>query len=49
MLNTKLRGAFLVSQAVARHIRDTGRGGSSIDTVLILALRLAGQISAYTS
>ena len=45
VLDTNLRGAFLVGQAVAR--RMTESGGAIVNVASILAKRAGGQVSAY--
>ncbi len=47
VLDTNLKGAFLVATDVARHMRDSGRGGSIINIASILGLRQAGHLAAY--
>jgi NAD(P)-dependent dehydrogenase (short-subunit alcohol dehydrogenase family) len=47
VLDTNLRGAYLVAAAVARTMRDSGREGSVINMASILGLRPAGRVSAY--
>ncbi|MGA0593710.1 glucose 1-dehydrogenase [Enterovirga sp. CN4-39] len=49
VLDTNLRGAFLVGQAAARQMKESGRGGSIINIASILGLRVAGQVSAYAT
>lgn len=49
VLDTNLRGAFLVGQAVARRMRDGGRGGSIVNVASILGFRVAGMVSAYAA
>src|SRR5262245_6709711 len=46
-LDTNLKGAFLVAQAVARRMRDQGTGGAIVNIASILGLRVAGQVAAY--
>src|SRR5215813_11390712 len=46
-LDTNLKGAFLVAQAVARRMRDQGTGGAIVNIASILGLRVAGQVPAY--
>jgi len=45
---TNLRGAFLVAQAAAKQMADTG-GGSIVNIASIAGLRTGGQISAYAA
>lgn len=49
ILDTNLKGAFLVGRAAARTMADTGRGGSIINVASILGLRVAGQVAAYAA
>ena len=46
-LDTNLKGAFLVAQAVAQVMRDQATGGSIVNIASILGLRVAGQVAAY--
>ncbi len=45
---TNLRGAFLVAQAAAKHMAETG-GGSIVNIASIAGLRTGGHISAYAA
>lgn len=47
VLDTNLRGAFVVSREVARRMRGLNRGGSIINIASILGLRQAGHVAAY--
>jgi hypothetical protein len=47
IIDTNLRGAFLMAQAVARAIRERGTGGSIINIASILGIRQAGGVAAY--
>jgi NAD(P)-dependent dehydrogenase (short-subunit alcohol dehydrogenase family) len=47
VLDTNLKGAFLVAQAMARGMRESGRGGSIINIASILGLRQAGTVLPY--
>jgi NAD(P)-dependent dehydrogenase (short-subunit alcohol dehydrogenase family) len=47
VLDTNLKGAFLVATEVARVMRATGRGGSLINIASILGIRQAGQLGPY--
>ncbi|TCT06815.1 SDR family NAD(P)-dependent oxidoreductase [Aquabacter spiritensis] len=47
VLDTNLKGAFLVAQAVARGMRDRGAGGAIVNVASILGLRVAGQVAPY--
>lgn len=49
VMATNLKGAFLVSQAAARRMREQNTGGTIINIASILGLRIAGGVSAYTS
>lgn len=49
ILDTNLKGAFLVGQAAARAMVATGRGGSIVNVASILGLRVAGQVAAYAA
>lgn len=49
VLDTNLRGAFLVGQAVARRMRDGRRGGAIVNVASILGFRVAGMVSAYAA
>jgi NAD(P)-dependent dehydrogenase (short-subunit alcohol dehydrogenase family) len=49
VLDTNLKGAFLVAQAVARGLRDAGRPGAIVNIASILGLRVGGGVSAYAA
>jgi len=49
VLDTNLRGAFLVAQQAARAMTDHGRGGSIVNVASILGLRVAGQVAPYAA
>lgn len=49
VLDTNLKGAFLVATDVARHMRDSSRGGTIINIASILGLRQAGYLAAYAA
>lgn len=49
VLDTNLKGVFLVAQAVARGMREAGRGGSIVNIASILGHRVAGGVSAYAA
>jgi len=49
ILDTNLKGAFLVGQAAARAMVAAGRGGSIVNVASILGLRVAGQVAAYAA
>jgi NAD(P)-dependent dehydrogenase (short-subunit alcohol dehydrogenase family) len=47
VVDTNLKGAFLVATEVARHMRAASRGGSIINIASILGLRQAGHVAPY--
>lgn len=47
VIDTNLKGAFLVATETSRAMRDAGRGGSIINIASILGLRQAGQVASY--
>ncbi|CAM5397696.1 3-oxoacyl-[acyl-carrier protein] reductase [Aquamicrobium terrae] len=49
VLDTNLKGTFLVAQAVARGMREAGRGGAIVNIASILGHRVAGNVSAYAA
>lgn len=49
ILDTNLKGAFLVAQAAARAMRVSGSGGSIVNVASILGHRVAGQVAAYAA
>lgn len=49
VLDTNLKGAFLVAQAVARGLRQAGRGGAIVNIASILGHRVAGNLAAYAA
>jgi NAD(P)-dependent dehydrogenase (short-subunit alcohol dehydrogenase family) len=49
MVDTNLKGVFVVAQAVARAMRAAGRGGSIVNIASIAGLRVAGNLSAYAA
>ena len=49
ILDTNLKGAFLMGQAAARAMVASGRGGAIVNVASILGLRVAGQVAAYAS
>jgi len=49
VLGTNLKGAFLVSTEVARHMRQTHRSGAIINIASILGLRQAAQVAPYAT
>lgn len=48
-VDTDLKGAFLVAQAAARHMKDAGRGGAIVNVASITAFWPAGQLAAYAA
>lgn len=48
VVDTNLKGAFLVAQAAARHMAKNG-GGSIINIASILGIRVAGHVAAYAA
>ena len=49
VLDTNLKGAWLVAQEVARHMVRLGHGGSIVNIASALGLRAAGQVAAYAA
>lgn len=49
VLDTNLKGTWLVSREFARRARAASRSGSIINIASILGIRVAGQISAYAA
>lgn len=49
VLDTNLKGCFLVARAAGRIMRDQGRGGAIVNIASILGHRVAGQLSAYAA
>lgn len=49
ILDTNLKGTFLVAQAMARQRRNAGRTGAIVNIASITGLRVAGSISAYAA
>lgn len=49
VLDTNLKGVFLVAQAVARSMREAGTGGAIVNIASILGHRVAGGVSAYAA
>jgi NAD(P)-dependent dehydrogenase (short-subunit alcohol dehydrogenase family) len=47
VLDTNLKGAWLVSQVFARNAKVGGTGGTIINVASILGFRVAGHVSAY--
>ena len=49
VIDTNLKGAFLVAQEAARVMKDGGRGGCIVNIASILGLRVAGHLAAYAA
>lgn len=49
VVDVNLTGAWRAAQAVARHMRDAGSGGSIINVASITGLRVAGGIAPYAA
>jgi NAD(P)-dependent dehydrogenase (short-subunit alcohol dehydrogenase family) len=49
IIDTNLKGAFLVGQAVARSMQSAKIGGTIINVASILGHRVAGQVAAYAA
>jgi len=49
VVDTNLKGNFLVAQASARIMKTQGRGGAIINIASILGLRVAGHVSPYAA
>jgi NAD(P)-dependent dehydrogenase (short-subunit alcohol dehydrogenase family) len=49
VVDVNLNGAWRVAQAVARHMKANGHGGSIINIASITGLRVAGSISSYVA
>jgi NAD(P)-dependent dehydrogenase (short-subunit alcohol dehydrogenase family) len=49
VMDTNLKGVFLVSQAAARSMKSRGQGGAIVNIASILGRRGAGGVSAYTA
>ena len=49
VLDVNLDGAFRVAQAVARRMRDAGRGGSIVNVASVLGERVAAQVAPYAA
>jgi NAD(P)-dependent dehydrogenase (short-subunit alcohol dehydrogenase family) len=47
VIDTNLKGAWLMAQETARHMAGLGHGGSIINVASILGLGAAGQLAAY--
>lgn len=49
VVDTNLKGSFLVAQEVARAMKAHGRGGSIVNIASILGLRVSAQVPAYAA
>ncbi|PWJ86583.1 NAD(P)-dependent dehydrogenase (short-subunit alcohol dehydrogenase family) [Pseudaminobacter salicylatoxidans] len=49
VLDTNLKGVFVVAQAVARGMKAAGHGGAIVNIASILGHRVAGNLSAYAT
>lgn len=49
VMDTNLRGAFLVAQASAASMRAAGKGGAIVNIASILGHRVAGNVAAYAA
>lgn len=49
IMDTNLKGAWLVARAAARHLIEVKQPGSIINIASILGFRVAGHVSAYTA
>ncbi|MFD2857891.1 SDR family NAD(P)-dependent oxidoreductase [Seohaeicola zhoushanensis] len=49
VIDTNLKGPFHVANATARAMKEAGIGGSIVNIASILALRVAGHVSAYAA
>lgn len=49
VVDTNLRGVFLVAQAAARQMDDGGNGGSIVNVASILGHRVAGSLASYVA
>lgn len=49
VVDTNLKGAFLVAQAAANALRAAGKGGSIVNVASITGLRPAGNLAAYAA
>jgi NAD(P)-dependent dehydrogenase (short-subunit alcohol dehydrogenase family) len=49
VIDVNLNGAWRVAQAVARQMKEHGKGGSIINIASITGLRIAGQVPAYVA
>lgn len=49
VLDTNLKGAWLMAQETAKHMAKLGHGGSIINIASVLGLRATGQLAAYSA
>ena len=49
VVDTNLKGAFLVAQAAAKVLRAAGKGGSIVNIASITGIRPAGNLAAYAA
>jgi NAD(P)-dependent dehydrogenase (short-subunit alcohol dehydrogenase family) len=49
IIDTNLKGTFLVAQQGARSMKERGSGGAIVNIASILGLRVAGQVPAYVT
>lgn len=49
VVDTNLKGTFLVARAAARAMRAAGRGGSIVNIASIVGLRVAGDLAGYAA
>lgn len=49
VIDTNLKGVFLVGQAGARRMREQGSGGAIVNIASVLGLRVAGHVAAYSA
>lgn len=47
VIDTNLKGAFVVAQAAARHMIANAKGGAMVNIASILGLRVAGNVAPY--
>lgn len=49
VIDTNLKGVFLMAQAAARVMKQNGHGGAIVNIASILGLRVAGNVAAYAA
>ena len=49
VLDTNVKGAWLVARAAAKRMIDAGRGGSVVNIASILGFRVAGRVAPYAA